>query len=143
MKTEAKHLLSTSAFSMSEEASSPSSFIRGGHSPWSISSCLCTCRTPSCYFSHPLTSSGSVSWPSWSYLYICRQCPYILLRLNSPASTFCTFPSFHTVKAAGLCSAMWITHLLCMISSAGRWRALALAESCPYRASSSVLFLCP
>ena len=58
MKTEAKPLLSISAFSMSEEASSLSLFIRGGTLSLIYLLLQGTCRTPSCYFSHPLPSSA-------------------------------------------------------------------------------------
>jgi len=53
------------------------------------------------------------------------------------------FPSFPSVWTAGPCSVMLVSCLLCLISSAGEWRALLLSEGHPLIASSSILLLCP
>lgn len=69
VKTIAKNLLSTSAFSISNVVISLFSCIRGVYPPWPFTSDQCTCRIPYYYFSHPSpTSIPCVLWLFWSHL---------------------------------------------------------------------------
>ena len=90
VKTEAKKLWSTSAFSSSAVSSLWVSLMSGG-TLWPSFSSWHTCRSPSCYFSHPLRSSApAVPWPSWRHPYTTGQLPYTLPRKPVPASTLCS-----------------------------------------------------
>jgi len=70
VKTEAKKLLSTPAFSLSVVTSLPVVFIEGIHFLWPSFSGWHTCRSPSYYSFPPLPNSAPATpWPAWPHPY--------------------------------------------------------------------------
>ena len=88
MKTEAKHLLSTSAFFMPEEASSPSSFIRGGTLSLICLLLLMHLKNPFLLFFTPLAEVS----PTCALAFLIL---FLHVRTTSPYSPKATQPCFH------------------------------------------------
>jgi len=87
VKTEAKNLLSISAFPCLRKPVLCPHLSEGKHSPWSVSSCLCTRRT-SCYFFTFLAKFSSTC--ALVYLIL-----FLLMWTKSQYSSQATQPCFH------------------------------------------------
>jgi len=111
-KTEAKHLLSTSAFSLSVATNLPRLLTREGTPSWTFLSSLTYLYKIFLFFSAPLAKS-CFSWalafltPSLHSLAAC----FTPLRVPVPASPACSFSAFSPVWPAGHSSAMSLSCL--------------------------------
>ena len=143
-KTEAKKLLSTSAFFCFIVTNMPVMFVGGVHFLWPSFSSWHTYTNSSYYSLYLLPSSAPADpWPSWHGPYTTRQHPYTHHRIPVLASTAYAFTSCALVWPAGLDSSMPASYCLFLISYTWASRALALYGKCPERSASSVLLPCP
>ena len=111
-KTEAKILLSTSAFSLSVATSLLASLTRWSTPSFQLSfSGWGSCRSTYCSSWHYLPSLvQAVPWLSWPH-------PHKAQQLTYTASTATAFSSYSPVWPAGPCSAMLVSCLLLYFSS--------------------------
>lgn len=121
LKTEAKKLLDTSAFSSSVASSLPDLFSSGNTPPFIFLFWLTCLWKPSCYSLHPLPISVLASpWPSLPHLYTTVLNLYTFLKLHVLVSTAYTFFFFFFFPFS-ITSNSLLSHASLLFSSPDSW----------------------